>query len=230
MASHTLAPTTPFAARDTRALASVWARLQPDSCPETYNFHMHTVCSDGKLHPHELMAQALEIGLRGLAITDHHTVRGYHAAQNWLEAQAPERDRPHLWTGVEITSLLLDAEVHILGYGFDPDSAALTPYLQGGAPQGEAAQARLVIQALKAAGGLVVLAHPERYRLPASQLVPAAVTLGLDGVETYYAYRHVDPWEPTPAQTAQVRDLSLQYGLFRTCGTDTHGTNLRLRL
>jgi len=220
----------PLAARDTQSLASVWARLQPNSCPETYNFHLHTVCSDGQLQPHALMEQAVAIGLRGLAITDHHTVRGYQAAQAWLDERDRAPDLPHLWTGVEITATLLETEVHILGYGFDPGATVMAPYLQGSAPSGEAARAEQAIAAIHASGGLAVLAHPERYRLPARQLIPAAAALGIDGVETYYAYRHVDPWEPTPVQTAQVRDLGVQYGLFHTCGTDTHGNNLRLRL
>ncbi len=222
--------TVPATARDTRALARVWATLQPDSCPETYNFHMHTVCSDGQLHPHSLIEQAVNIGLQGLAITDHHTVRGYQAAQEWLDARRPHRPHPQLWTGVEVTASLLDTEVHILGYGFDPSSAALAPYLQGSAPRGDAATAQQTIAALHAAGALVVLAHPERYRRPARQLIPAAAALGIDGVETYYAYRHVDPWQPTPAQTMQVQELAAQYGLLNTCGTDTHGTNLLIRL
>ena len=49
---------------------------------------MHTNCSDGKLTPEDLMAQAIEIGLQGMAITDHHSVAGYYRAKQWLETQA----------------------------------------------------------------------------------------------------------------------------------------------
>lgn len=77
---------------------------------------------------------------------------------------------------------------------------------------------------------MVVLAHPERYRLPARDLIPAAAKLGIDGVETYYAYRNVNPWQPTPEQTERVQELADAYGLFNTCGTDTHGMDLRVRV
>ncbi|NER51249.1 MAG: PHP domain-containing protein, partial [Symploca sp. SIO1A3] len=69
------------AAQDQQALKKVWENIQPDSCPYFYNFHMHTRCSDGQLEPEELIQQAISIGLKGLAITDHHSVAGYFAAQ-----------------------------------------------------------------------------------------------------------------------------------------------------
>ncbi|MBE9117362.1 PHP domain-containing protein [Lusitaniella coriacea LEGE 07157] len=226
-ASSTLTP------QDTHTLTQVWSNLKADSCPHSYNFHLHTHCSDGQLHPEDLIQQAVNLGLKGLAITDHHSVRGYQAAQRWLEEakiEQPHQQLPHLWTGVEITSTLLNIEVHILGYAFDPNHSALRNYLKGNAPKGNKAKAVNVISAIHQAGGLVVLAHPERYRLPAQKLVPAAVQAGIDGVETYYAYRRTNPWKPTPAQTKQVENLSEQFDLFRTCGTDSHGLNILLRL
>jgi predicted metal-dependent phosphoesterase TrpH len=125
---------------------------------------------------------------------------------------------------------LLDTEVHILGYGFDPNSSSLEPYLQGKSPQGESAQAFRAIDGIHQAGGLAVLAHPARYHRSATDLIPAAVNLGIDGVETYYAYNNPSPWQPSPKQTTQVQQLAQTYGLLHTCGTDTHGTNLLQRL
>ncbi len=49
-------------------------------------FHLHTHCSDGQMSPQDLMRQALDIGLKGLAITDHHSIEGYQQAQIWLES------------------------------------------------------------------------------------------------------------------------------------------------
>jgi len=40
-------------------LQRIFNQVSVDSCPYTYNFHMHTNCSDGKLTPSELMEQAL---------------------------------------------------------------------------------------------------------------------------------------------------------------------------
>lgn len=215
--------------QDERSLKAVWETIQSDSCPRHYNFHMHTFCSDGQLHPKEVIEQAVAIGLKGLAITDHHTVNGYRVARWCLAEMGQTEGLPQLWSGVEITSLLLNTEVHILGYAFDPECPALASYLEGFAPKGQAAQADRVIDAIHQAGGLAVLAHPERYRRPAAKLIPAAAEIGIDGVETYYAYRHVNPWQPSPKQTQQVKELSDRYNLYNTCGTDTHGSDLLLR-
>lgn len=222
------------AAQNQQVLTEVWKNLQPDSCPYFYNFHMHTICSDGQLKPEELIEQAVAIGLKGLAITDHHTINGYQVAQSWLEdwkQQIPSTIQvPQLWTGMEITAQLLGSEVHILGYAFEPEHLALSPYLQGNAPENSEAQAEAVIVAIHQAGGLAVLAHPARYRRSAQELIPVAAQLGIDGVETYYAYSNPKPWQPSLKQTQQVKQLSATYNLLNTCGTDTHGLSLLKRV
>ena len=224
-----------IAAQDVFALKEVFQNINAQSCPYHFNFHMHTKCSDGQMQPQTLMEQAIAIGLKGFAITDHHTVKGFYQAISWLEewkmrSGDPDNAAPHLWTGVEITSKLLGVEVHILGYAFDPQHPSILTYLLGVSPMDEEALAANVIAAIHEAGGLAVLAHPARYKRSAAELIPEAARMGIDGVETYYAYGNPNPWTPSPAQTQQVQQLSATYGLFNTCGTDTHGVNLLLRL
>ncbi|AFZ44455.1 PHP domain protein [Halothece sp. PCC 7418] len=216
--------------QDTPTLKAIWETINADSCPHYYNFHLHTICSDGQLDPKALIQQALEINLQGLAITDHHTVKGYRMARQYLESYGNFSSFPQLWTGVEITSILMETEVHILGYGFNPEHPTILPYLRGQSPKGVAASAKNVINAIHEADGLVVLAHPERYRRPAKELIPAGVALGIDGVETYYAYKNTIPWRPSAEETMEVKALSQQYDLFNTCGTDTHGLDLLQRV
>lgn len=220
-------------AQDALALRRVFETIAPDSCPHTYNFHLHTVCSDGKLQPEQVLEQAIALGLQGLAITDHHSVSGFHRAQQWMQHYRPTSSAqplPWLWTGIEVNANLLGDEVHILGYAFDPDHAQMQPYLQGTTSLGEHYQAVQAIAAIQQAGGIAVLAHPARYRKSATDLIEAAVELGIDGVETYYAYNNPSPWEPSAAQTREVKQLSEFYGLLNTCGTDTHGLSLIRRL
>lgn len=215
------------------ALRRVFAETNAESCPTSYNFHMHTVCSDGQLKPEQLMQQAVDIGLKGLAITDHHTVNGYRAAQRWLEdwqIQHPDHAAPILWAGVEINANLLDVEVHILAYAFDPFHYSMMSYLLGHSAINEDYQAKQVISAIHSAGGLAVLAHPVRYRKSPEDLIPEAARLGIDGVETYYAYDNPTPWRTSPLQTARVQELSKTYGLLNTCGTDTHGSSILKRV
>ena len=120
--------------------------------------------------------------------------------------------------------------MHILGYGFHADRPTIAPYLQGKAPKDDQAQAASVIRAIQQAGGLAVLAHPMRYRQSVEELIPAAVALGIDGVETYYAYNNPFPWAASPKQTQQVKQLSSFYHLLNTCGTDTHGADILRRV
>jgi len=47
----------------TQALIEVWETLEPKSCPYHYNFHLHTLFSDGRLTPEALIEQAVGIGL-----------------------------------------------------------------------------------------------------------------------------------------------------------------------
>lgn len=230
------------AAQDVSGLQTVFKTINASSCPESYNFHMHTTFSDGQLKPEEVIEQALAIGLKGLAITDHHSIGGYQAARRWLESRQifdrqdeatavkNSQSLPQLWTGVEINAELLGCEVHILGYAFDPEHPAMQPYLQHKAPVGDYYKASTVITSIQAAGGLAVLAHPARYRIAAEQLIPAAAELGIDGVETYYAYGNPNPWYPSPKQTEEIEALSAAWGLLNTCGTDTHGRSLLQRL
>lgn len=229
VATYSFRPT----AQDTKRLKSVWETIDSTSCPRSYNFHLHTIASDGRLTPLELLQQAIATQLKGFAITDHHSVASFRYVEQELAALASnntETELPHLWTGVEITSQLLGTEVHILGFGFDPDSPYLSSYLQGDKPQGVAGTAERVINSIHQAGGLAVLAHPERYRISAKKLIPAAAKLGIDGVETYYAYNNPPVWRPSPGKTELVADLAEKYSLLSTCGTDTHGMSILQRL
>ncbi|MEM1366435.1 MAG: PHP domain-containing protein [Cyanobacteria bacterium P01_H01_bin.15] len=223
----------PVIAQDTDALKEAWKTVTWDSCPKTYNFHMHTVFSDGQMQPETLLEQAIAIGLKGLAITDHHSVQGNLVAQAWLDnarREQPDVAWPYLWMGIEITTNLDGTDVHTLGYGFDPNHPAIKGYCQGKGPSGVEADAETVVAAIHAAGGLVVLAHPFRYRRPPSELVPLAVKIGYDGIEAFYAYGNPKPWRASSERTEQALEFADMFDLYTTCGTDTHGTSLLRRV
>ncbi len=231
-------------ARGVLALRSIFETVDASSCPSHYNFHMHTVCSDGQLTPGELIEQAIALGLKEFAVTDHHTLKGYYQAKQYMEdwqwrhpapirrdaAGRVSRGLPRLWTGVEITSKLDDTDVHILGYAFKPSHEAIQPYLQGSSLMGDSRLAENVIQAIQGAGGLAVLAHPGRYRRSAEELVPEAAKRGIDGIETYYAYGNPSAWQPCPKKTPAIQTLAQDFHLLSTCGTDTHGKSLTRRV
>ena len=215
-----------------KSLQDIFTSVTATSCPNSLNFHLHTVHSDGKMQPEQIVEQSIDLKASHIAITDHHSISGYQIAETYLKnlASSTGLKLPKLWIGAEMNASLLFTEVHILGYGFDPEHPAMQPYLQGKTTAGVDYQAMSVINALHLADGLAVLAHPVRYRRPPEELIPAAAALGIDGVETYYGYDNCDPWRPSPRQTERVKNLGDRYNLLHTCGTDSHGPRITRRV
>ncbi len=79
------------------------------------DLHTHTTASDGALTPTELVQRAAQVGIAVLSITDHDTLAGLDEAQ-----QAAGRYGIRLVPGVEFGIDVKGAEVHMLGYLFDP--------------------------------------------------------------------------------------------------------------
>ncbi len=208
-------------------LAAVLADVDPAHCPTRLNFHCHTLWSDGSLPPETLAEQALALGLEHLAITDHHACRGYKtAAARFAAALHHGQTAPTLWRGVEISCLLEGCLVHVLALGFREAHPSLAPYLTGTAVVGPALRADAVLAAIQAAGGLALLAHPARYRLPHQRLLAAAADLGFDGAEAWYDYTMGQRWQPTPLVCEAIAADLRRRGLLMSCGTDTHGLAL----
>ena len=217
----------PAAAAEGASLEEVLKRVHAASCPGELNFHCHTLHSDGSLRPEELAHQAMALGLRHLAITDHHSTAALAPAQLVLERLAEGgQPVPRLWSGIEISCLLEGCLVHVLGLDFDPSTPDLEPYVQGQAPVGQALRAEQVVQRLHGAGGLALLAHPGRYRKPFGPLIDAAAALGFDGAEAYYDYAMAPSWQPTPLVCDAIASQLDKLGLLRSCGTDSHGLAL----
>ncbi len=80
------------------------------------DLHTHTTASDGSLTPTQLVQRAHEVGISTLAITDHDTTAALYEA---LPVAAELGIR--LITGVEFGTDWRGAEVHMLGYFFDPN-------------------------------------------------------------------------------------------------------------
>ena len=215
---------------DQHPLAEVLATVDRDSCPGRFNFHCHTQCSDGSLLPVELARQAQTLGLQHVAVTDHHCSAAYPQIISWREEErSAGRDVPTFWTGMEISCLLKGCLVHVLALGFEQGHRSLHRYNQRDAVVGEALRAEAVVAAIHEAGGLAVLAHPARYRLDHASLIKAAAGLGIDGAEVWYDYDMQTHWSPSPV-ICEAIDLQLKnLGLLRTCGTDTHGYDLKGR-
>lgn len=90
------------------------------------DLHLHTTASDGRLTPAELVARAGQARLTTISVTDHDTVAAY------ADVSAAARGANiRVVPGIEITSIDEGRDVHMLGYFFDPVSAALGTFLEG---------------------------------------------------------------------------------------------------
>jgi predicted metal-dependent phosphoesterase TrpH len=91
--------------------------------PSTIDLHAHSTRSDGVLPPATLVQHVAAAGVTTFSLTDHDTIAGYRD----LVAGRVVPDGMTLLPGVEINALvtrdlgLWEWELHILGFGMDPD-------------------------------------------------------------------------------------------------------------
>jgi predicted metal-dependent phosphoesterase TrpH len=83
------------------------------------DLHNHSSVSDGTEPPAAVIYRAANAGLDVVALTDHDTVAGQHAAAGALPPGLT------LLPGSEISCRMNGHSVHILGYLFDPDNDEL---------------------------------------------------------------------------------------------------------
>ncbi|CEG46015.1 php domain n-terminal region:php domain c-terminal region [Plasmopara halstedii] len=96
--------------------------LQPNFNRDTAcgDFHLHSLCSDGKLKPSEVITKAAANGVTYMALTDHDTMAGVSEA-----ISAAQELGVLVIPGVEISAEVKGGEnLHILGY-FHPGSNSL---------------------------------------------------------------------------------------------------------
>jgi predicted metal-dependent phosphoesterase TrpH len=262
-----------------------WNPVVPPS-PSTIDLHTHTVRSDGVLEPKDLVVAASTAGVRLLAITDHDTLAAYRE----LNVAGAVPESLELLTGVEINAVvppsrgLWESEIHVLGFGMDPDDAEFEAALgaqreqrqrrferildrlreldmpiddeiallshgaddalgrptvaralvaRGHATSVEDAFQRYLgrglpayvprggldpagaIRAIRAAGGLPVLAHFREARDRLS-ILRELIGLGLGGLEVYYR-----SWDQATVEA--VGAVARKFRLVATGGTDYHG-------
>lgn len=89
------------------------------------NLHTHTIHSDGKFSPEELVATAKKEGYKALAITDHDTATAYPH----LVKACRENDMECIF-GVEFSATDKDKWYHITAFNFNPEYEPMAEYLE----------------------------------------------------------------------------------------------------
>ena len=83
--------------------------------PATIDLHLHTLASDGRLSPTELIQLVAKRGLEIISITDHDSTEGL------AEAYEAAKEFPYMRIipGIEMSADIPGDEVHVLGYFLD---------------------------------------------------------------------------------------------------------------
>ncbi|MDD4796648.1 MAG: CehA/McbA family metallohydrolase [Eubacteriales bacterium] len=164
------------------------------------NLHTHTTCSDGRRTPDEAEALYRQNGYDFIAFTDH-----------W-SPQFGRQDKDFVVLGgVELDVTLPYGVCHVVGIGME-ESFALPPK--------ERTDAQGCVDAIRAAGGLAILAHPAW-----SLMEPADIRnlTGLSGAEVYNAVS-VPPWNGQRADSSNLLDICAARGsaLYWVAADDAH--------
>jgi predicted metal-dependent phosphoesterase TrpH len=88
------------------------------------DLHTHTTASDGRQSPAELIRRAADARVEVLSVTDHDTVAGCASA-----AVACAQSGIEFVPGIEMTAVLDEVDVHVLGYFIDPECPSLLAFL-----------------------------------------------------------------------------------------------------
>jgi len=113
----------------------------------TIDLHLHTLASDGRLTPTELIQLVAKQGLKTISITDHDSTEGL------AEAYEAAKEFPDLRIipGIEMSADLPGNEVHVLGYFLDYHDvefqASLTEFRRG-----RVDRAQIMVEKLEALG------------------------------------------------------------------------------
>ena len=119
------------------------------------DLHLHTHHSDGTFAPEEVVRRAKSLKMTTISITDHDTVSALPAAR---EAAGKELE---VLTGVELTAVSHDRELHVLGYGFRDEDPAMQDYIRR-AKERRHNRIQLMIDQLNAHGVEVTRAEVEQ--------------------------------------------------------------------
>jgi predicted metal-dependent phosphoesterase TrpH len=157
--------------------------------PANFDFHCHSIVSDGFLPPQVVARRAAGNGVDLWALTDHDDIGGLAEAK----ASAEEAGMAFV-TGVEISIEWRSVPIHVVGLGFDAANAVLAGGLDA-LRQGRVERAKRMGDALAAIGipgvyegalcfvtnpGLISRAHFARY------LVSIGIARDVSGVFQHY--------------------------------------------
>jgi predicted metal-dependent phosphoesterase TrpH len=198
---------------------------------ENVNLHIHTNHSDGVLTPTEVINEAQKANLKLISITDHNSVDAYKIISPGIYGNL------EVIAGVEFDCWYKSNFIHILGYGFDVKNEKIKELcaknLKGTRIDlvrfFNKRSAKDVIDRIRAAGGIAVLAHPACcWNINIKKMLKELKKLGLQGIEVYYPYvghRNIVKFY----SVKEIKRLASELDFIITGGTDCHSNNIKGR-
>ena len=157
------------------------------------NLHMHTTISDGILEPEEAVERYRNAGYDFVALTDHRIENPSWQDENFLVMTGAEYD-----TGDPASSMPV---YHIIGIGMEVPLELR--YRSSYDTRRPWPPAQDIINAIRAAGGVAILAHPAW-----SVMMPEEMfhLHGFAAAEIYNTYSGI-PWNPDRADSSRYFDI-----------------------
>lgn len=185
------------------------------TAPVFADLHTHTTCSDGKLHPFELLKKAETRSISVVSITDHDTMEAHR-----LLRREGSLTTMMIVPGIEVSCTENGRDIHILGYFLDPDNKELLNYEQHFRADRER-RARRMIELLGTIGVTVsfddVVDHAQSAPIGRPHVAAALVERG-HVASIHEAFdRYLDTGKPAyaPRSPFSIREA---VDLIRRCG------------
>ena len=203
-------------------LKNILFSLKEEDFFKNVDLHIHSNNSDGEMTPEEIVSSAKKYNMKYISIADHNSLDSY------LNTEILNDDI--VIPAIEFDCFYKGVLVHILGYGIDVNNEELHTLLAKDSLGKKEDIYRLfhlrnpkeVIEKIKNAGGIAVLAHPACcWVINLDSFIKGLVNYGLDGLEVYYPYKSLRGVVKFHSRK-KVFDIAQKYNLIMTGGSDTH--------
>ena len=212
---------------DKEILKKILLSLKKEDFFAKADLHIHSNESDGKINPVQIVEQAKSLEKKFISICDHNTVEAY-LSTNILAENI-------VIPAIEFDCYFKGVLIHILGYGIDIDNKEIKN-LYAASKLGrrfnlyrifKLRNAKEVIEKIKNANGIPVLAHPACYWcFNLDDFIKSLIDIGLEGIETYYPYIGLRRIVKFHSKNT-VENIADKYNLIKTGGSDFHGKKLK---
>ena len=176
-----------------------------------FDFHVHTIMSDGWLTPEERVLWYMEQGISGAVFSDHDNLRGALIAQEFVECNNLDFT---VFIGEEWTDH--ENDIHMNYFGLNEEIVPLESFTIGGP---KAMNASDLISYVKLNGGYITVNHynydPNDGGFGVPYTLNQLYNWGVDGFEIVNGGSYTGKYE-------QIRQFCLTHNLICIGGSDIH--------